>query len=168
MLRERLREMDLRIAELSDYLQISRPTLYKFIECYDGRKFELINKRVLDLFNYISENTVIGKKSVISYILNNLADGDVAKEANENPIIAELKKYVIENPGAKKSKFIELVATGSFFDDLIYLLPGVEAISRKRKRTAEEKALIEKYRELIDYMKTYQKRKDGKENAKDN
>lgn len=32
MLKERLKEIDLRIAELADYLQISRPTMYKFID----------------------------------------------------------------------------------------------------------------------------------------
>ena len=35
MLRERLKNMEIKITELADYLQISRPTMYKFIEYYD-------------------------------------------------------------------------------------------------------------------------------------
>ena len=30
MLQQRLRELEIKITELSEYLQISRPTLYKF------------------------------------------------------------------------------------------------------------------------------------------
>ena len=68
MLRQRLKEMDLRITELADYLQLSRPTMYKFIECYDNGEFEQINKKVLKLFNYINENELAGKRNVVIYI----------------------------------------------------------------------------------------------------
>ena len=55
MMKERLKEMELKITELSDYLQISRPTMYKFIEAYDTGDNSIINKNVLKLFKYIDE-----------------------------------------------------------------------------------------------------------------
>ena len=70
MLRQRLKNMDLRITELADYLQVSRPTMYKFIDYYDNGEFDLINRNVLKLFNYISENGLLGKRNVVNYILN--------------------------------------------------------------------------------------------------
>ena len=72
MLRDRLKELDLKITEMADYLQLSRPTMYKFIECYDNKEFSSINKNVLKLFNYINENELVGKKNVVNYILTTL------------------------------------------------------------------------------------------------
>ena len=69
LLRERLKAMELKITELADYLQVSRPTMYKFIDYYDNAEFDLINKKVLKLFNYINEHELVGKKSVVNYIL---------------------------------------------------------------------------------------------------
>ena len=53
MIKERLKDIDLKITELSDYMQISRPTMYKFIEAYDDGNSSIINKHVLKLFKYI-------------------------------------------------------------------------------------------------------------------
>ena len=47
MLKERLKDMDIRITELAEYLQVSRPTMYKFIDYYEEHSFDLINKKVL-------------------------------------------------------------------------------------------------------------------------
>ena len=54
MLEDRLKELDIKKTELANYLDISRPTMYKFIESYDNGEFETINKKVLKLFDYIS------------------------------------------------------------------------------------------------------------------
>mgnify|MGYP003301601296 CR=1 FL=1 len=95
MLRERIKQMDLKVTELSDYLQISRPTMYKFIEYYDEQNFDLINRKVLKLFNYISENEFIGKKTVISYILNNLVELKPMGEKNDVSVINKLRKNIV-------------------------------------------------------------------------
>ena len=47
MLKERFKEIDLKITVLADYLQISRPTMYKFIDMYEEGNYENINKKKL-------------------------------------------------------------------------------------------------------------------------
>ena len=160
MLRERMREMDLRVTELSDYLQVSRPTMYKFIEYYDEQKFELINKKVLKLFNYISENEFIGKKTVISYILNHLAEIKPLGDKSEISVITKLKKHFVENPESKKSKFLEICVTTTYFDDIIAFLTDVSDASRKRKRNAEEKDVLDIYESFKNDIKKYYSRKE--------
>jgi len=72
--RERLKELQLRLTELSEYLTISRPTLYKFVEYYDTGQREMIkNPMVLKLFDFITKNKNLGKKEIVSYI----ADGKI-------------------------------------------------------------------------------------------
>ena len=154
MLRERIKQMDLKVTELSDYLQISRPTMYKFIEYYDEQNFDLINRKVLKLFNFISENEFIGKKTVISYILNNLVEIKPIGEKNDVSVINKLRKNIVENPESKKSKFLELCVTTTFFDELINYLPDIADIAKKRKRSEEEQRLLDSYREFVEKIKT--------------
>jgi len=154
MLRERIKQMDLKVTELSDYLQVSRPTMYKFIEYYDEQNFDLINRKVLKLFNYISENEFIGKKTVISYILNNLVELKPMGEKNDVAVINKLRKNIVENPESKKSKFLEMCVTTTFFDELINYLPDIAEISKKRKRLDDEQRLLDSYRDFVEKIKT--------------
>ena len=155
MLRERIKQMDLKVTELSDYLQISRPTMYKFIEYYDEQNFDLINRKVLKLFNYISENEFIGKKTVISYILNNLVELKPMGEKGDVAIINKLRKNIVENPESKKSKFLEMCVTTTFFDELINYLTDIAEISRKRKRSDDEERLLNLYCDFLEKIKNY-------------
>ncbi len=153
LLRDRLKEMDFKITELSDYLQISRPTMYKFIENYDNADFDQINKKVLKLFNYINEHELAGKKSVLNYILSNLVDIKDVGDENEMDIIKKIKKYVISNPESKKSQFIVTCTTKNIFDDIIYYLMDIYPLLSKRKLTVEEENKIKPYIELKELLK---------------
>lgn len=148
LLRDRLKSMELKITELADYLQISRPTMYKFIDYYDNTEFDLINKKVLKLFNYINEHELVGKKNVINYILTNLVNVKDVGDDVELDIIKKIKKYIISNPESKKSQFLVTCATKDTFDDLIYYLVSIEGLINKRKMSEEEQELLKPYLEL--------------------
>ena len=145
MLRDRLKSMDLKITELADYLQISRPTMYKFIEYYDSQEFDLINKNVLKLFNYINEHELIGRKNVINYILTKLTDVKEMGDSDDIDVIKIIKKYIISNPESKKSQFLITCATRDDFDDVISYLVKIAPLLKKRKFTNEEQLLLEPF-----------------------
>ena len=149
MLRNRLKEIDLRITELADYLQVSRPTMYKFIEYFEQEEFDLINKKVLKLFNYIKENELVGKKNVVNYILTNLVELKDLGNKEENNVLSNIKKYIVANPGSKKSIFIELISTKDIYDKLIYYLVDINSLLKKKKLTDEEKEKLIPYLEII-------------------
>lgn len=157
MLRERLKNMDLRITELADYLQISRPTMYKFIECYENSEFDAINSKVLKFFNYIKENELAGKKTVIRYILEKLVDVKELEDKSETDVIKKIRKFIISNPESKKSKFFEVCANKDVFDDIIYYLMDIESLLEKRKLTDEESVLLLPYLELKEKLKDIRK-----------
>lgn len=153
LLRDRLKAMELKITELADYLQVSRPTMYKFIEYYDNAEFDLINKKVLKLFNYINEHELAGKKSVINFILTNLVDVNDLGDDLELDIIKKIKKYIISNPESKKSQFLVTCATKDIYDDIIYYLVSIQPLLNKRKLTEEELELLEPYKRLLNELK---------------
>ena len=118
MLREKLKEIELRITELADYMRVSRPTMYKFIESYDLNNFDIIRKDVLALFNFIENNELVGKKNVVNYILTNLVD--INERDEQASLFATLKTYIISNPESKKSKFLTECCLKDEFCDVIY------------------------------------------------
>lgn len=150
MIRQRLREMDFKITELAEYLQITRPTLYKFIDDYDSGDFALINKRVLKLFNYIENNPLAGKKTILVYILNNLVDEKEMGNENEVSKFTKIKKYILENPSSNKSAFIELIISRKDFDSIIDYLIEIYPLLKKRKLSDDEIVKLKPYDELIN------------------
>lgn len=150
MIRQKLREMDFKITELAEYLQITRPTLYKFIDDYDSGNFALINKRVLKLFNYIENNPLAGKKTILVYILNNLVDEKEMENENEISKFTKIKKYILENPSSNKSAFIELIISRKDFDSIIDYLIEIYPLLKKRKLSDDEIVKLKPYDELIN------------------
>ena len=145
MLRDRLKELDLKITELADYLQLSRPTMYKFIECYDNKEFSSINKNVLKLFNYINENELVGKKNVVNYILNNLVKVDDMNEADELEVVKNVRNLLMSNPESKKGQFITYCMTTDSFDSIMTYMTRIAPILKKKRLTKEEKTIISPY-----------------------
>jgi len=69
-MKEKLRELNIRLTELSNYLNISRPTLYKYIDDFEKKRMSKIDYEVIQLFKFISKKTTLSKLQVIDYIVN--------------------------------------------------------------------------------------------------
>lgn len=152
MLRDILRDMDLKITELAEYLQITRPTLYKFIDDYDKNSRASINKNVLKLFDYINNNSLVGKKTVLKFIFNNLV---IEKEMSSHEDVSRfnrIKKYIVENPNTEKTQFIELITLKTDYDLVIQYLNNIYPLLKKRKLTDEEIKKLSPYDSLIDEL----------------
>lgn len=146
MIKDRLKSLDIKITELANYLSISRPTMYKFIELYDeGNKGELTNA-ICGLFDYIEEHELIDKKNVVSYILTNMSvlKGDNDKEESNSEIITYLKL----NNDSEKIRFIKVFISDDDYDNVARYLLYIEKLKKKKKLTAPEKDAITKYEQI--------------------
>ena len=150
MLKDRLKELDIKITELANYLSVSRPTLYKYIEDYESNNLDEINKKVIKLFDYISENELIGKNNVINYILTNLADVKELETQEEKNSFKEVRKYMINNPSSEKTQFYELSSKKTTFDIVIHYLMEVAPLISKKDLNSDEKELLKPYQDIID------------------
>ena len=153
MLRDRIKDMDLRLTELANYLQISRPTLYKFIELYDSGEMDEINPKVLKLFDYICSNSLIGKKTVIAYILTHLTEIKPLGEKSELAALSKAKKYILANPESYKTTLIETLCTTEHLDEILPFLLEVAKIKAKKRRTEAEKAKLTIYERILEQIK---------------
>lgn len=150
MIRQRLKEIDIKITELADYLHLTRPTLYKYIESYDEGEVDSINKKVLKLFKYIEENTLAGKKTVINYILTNLVEEVDLDDSDASAKYTKVKKAMLSDPENNKVKLISVLANKKTLDDVVDYLLLVDSLIRKKKLTAEEESLLEPYNTLLE------------------
>ena len=82
--------LNIKISELAQYLNISRPTLYKFIELYESNK-NLLRKKYLDLFDYINNNLYLTKIDVIKYIIEKFNKPKVLNNEDLDKLISMLE-----------------------------------------------------------------------------
>ncbi len=150
MLEERLKELDIKKTELANYLDISRPTMYKFIEYYETGQFDNINKKVLKLFDYITNNNLIGKNNVINYILTNIADVKELEVKEETALFKEIRRYVLNNPDSEKSQFLELACKKTNYDLVIHYLMDITPLLKKKTLTDEEVEMLKPYNDIIN------------------
>lgn len=158
MIKERLKELDIKITELANYLQISRPTMYKFIDSYDSGKKSEVSNSVLKLFDYIEESELIAKKNVINYILNTMVTISENDESEVNEIMSIIREYISSNSNSEKTQFIIKIITTTQFDTVIHYLIEISPLLKKRKLTDSEKEKMLMYNSII---KMYSGIKEG-------
>ena len=150
MIKEMLKKIDIKITELSDYLKISRPTLYKFIDNYDNKNIKEMDKRLVDLFNYIKKNIdLIEKRNVINYIFNNFNEYSNLEEDNLYRIINNFRSYVISNPKSEKTFIVNEIIKNKYYDLIVHYLYSIHNIISKKKLTDEEKELLKPYKQIL-------------------
>lgn len=149
MIRDKLKVMEMKITELADYLQVSRPTMYKFIDAYDNNRKDEVSKPALRVFDYIESDDMIGKRNVISFILNNLAEIDETDSGEVNEVVNAVKLYVSSNQKSEKTQFIRKSISSTEFDIIIHYLMDIESLFGKNDLTEEETKKLMPYKEII-------------------
>ena len=118
LLREQLKEIDLRLVDLAELLKISRPTAYKFIELYEIGQRDKFDSKILRFFDYVCQND-INKMDAISFILNNISMPENQSNKDKKQQITNLLKKDNE----VKVNFIEKLTQVDIFDPILgYLL----------------------------------------------
>lgn len=143
-MREKLKDLNVRITDLSEYLDLSRPTLYKFMDLYDKRKYKDINKSVLKLFKYIDETPNIGKANVMAYILNN---PDITTKNNNDidsimNVVAAHRISLEDLP--EKTDFIRNVLENDLIDEILPYLNHCFSIYQNNKYSDEDHQSLSK------------------------
>lgn len=149
MIRNRLKELDIKITELADYLQLSRTTMYKFIDAYESKNYSEVNKKVLKLFKYIDENDLIDKRNVINFILSKLTNLKEMEDDEKLSSLNLIRQYLINNPNSEKSLFIKNCCEKSSYDIFIHYIIEITPLLNKKKHSNSEKKLLEPYNQIV-------------------
>ena len=141
-LRDRLRELGIKIVDLANMLDISRPTLYKHIESYETNALENLDSSYIALFNYITQNEFINAKNVFIYITQNILK---LKEK-------DFQGKVAITGNAQKDAFITLLLESNRFDDLLGYFISCYELLQKDTLSDESKAFLQPLLKLYESL----------------
>lgn len=137
LLREKIRDLDLRISDLAEYLKISRPTLYKYIDMYEEDNRSTIDTKILNLFDYIQNTKNIGSNNVIYYIMNNIVENINTSNTEEDKRMKI--KSLLKTENKTKEDFIYMLTEDNFFDPILdYLMKCKKLSTDPDKKLSEE------------------------------
>ena len=116
-MKEKLRNLGIKTTELSEFMRISRPSLYKYIELYESNEYKLVPEKVLRVFKYVDKYKNLSKEQVIAFTISEFSDTDVSdkKEA--------IRNYLL-NKGANDPKInlMYVLATTESLDGIVQYL----------------------------------------------
>ena len=146
-LRDRLRELGIKIVDLANMLDISRPTLYKHIESYETNALENLDSSYIALFNYITQNEFINAKNVFIYITQNILR---LKERDFQGSMAMGRVAITGN--AQKDAFITLLLESNRFDDLLGYFISCYELLQKDTLSDESRAFLQPLLKLYESL----------------
>lgn len=146
-LRDRLRELGIKIVDLASMLDISRPTLYKHIESYETNALENLDSSYIALFNYITQNEFINAKNVFIYITQNILR---LKERDFQGSMAMGRVAITGN--AQKDAFITLLLESNRFDDLLGYFVSCYELLQKDTLSDESRAFLQPLLKLYESL----------------
>ncbi len=141
LLREKIRDLDLRISDLSEYLKISRPTLYKYIDMYEEGDRSTIDTKILNLFDYIQNSKNIGNSNVIYYIMNNIIENSNTNNSGEEDKRMKIKS-LLKTENKSKEDFIYMLTEDNFFDPILDYLMKCKKLSSDNNLSDEDYEFI--------------------------
>ena len=88
-MKEKLRDLGIKTTELSEFMKISRPSLYKYIELYESKEYKQIPEKVLRVFKYVDKYKNLTKEQIIAYTIGEFSDTETSdkKEAVRNYLL---------------------------------------------------------------------------------
>ena len=116
-MKEKLSELGIKTTELSSYMRISRPSLYKYIGLYEQGEFKDIPNNVLNTFRYVDRHKKLTKEQVMTFVILEFSEkqSSTKKETIRNYLLSK------GNNDPKVALMYQLITTESLNDIIPYL-----------------------------------------------
>lgn len=139
-IRDKLKNSQMRLVELATYLGISRPTLYKYLELYENKDYNEIDKKCFDLFSFIDKNKNIQRHVIMDYLINKVIPIQEASES-EIEVISMVRKLSDSSNEIDRKKFqlIGQIVASDKYDDVLDTLIKLSNESSRLKLEKIEK-----------------------------
>ena len=113
-MKERLRELGIKTTELSEYMRISRPSLYKYMELYEAGDTSAMPEKVLRTFRYIDKYKSLTKEQVVVFVICEFSD------INNSDKKEAIRRYLLmHGPSDAKIGLMYALISTSSIDELV-------------------------------------------------
>ncbi len=126
-MKEKLRELGIKTTELSEYMRISRPSLYKYMELYETGDTSAIPEKILRTFRYIDKYKSLTKEQIVVFVICEFSD------INNSDKKEAIRRYLLmHGPNdAKIGLMYALIATNSLDELVPYLADSALILEEK-------------------------------------
>lgn len=123
MMKERLRDLNIKTTELAEYMRLSRPSIYKYLDFYDSKRYKDVPEKVLRTFKYIDRSKNLTKGQIISFIIYEFADLE-SSDRKET-----IRSYLLaKGPNDPKIELMHALITTDELDVLVPMLSNTAKI----------------------------------------
>jgi hypothetical protein len=133
-IRDKMKDANLKITELSFYLGVSRPTLYNFIDLYIQKEYQSLEKRVYDLLTFIDNTKPLSNAIVLNYMINNQISKNVIM-SDDNSVVRDLRSLQNSDSSQDKLKY-KIVEKIIKTDDLDFIIEPLDEYSTSSKKSS--------------------------------
>ncbi len=122
-MKEKLRELGIRTTDLSQYMKISRPSLYKYLELYESKEYKQIPEKVLRVFKYVDKYKNLSKEQIIAFTIGEFSDTETSDKKET------IRNYLL-NKGVNDPKIdlMYVLATSDSLDAIVQYLSSAGKI----------------------------------------
>lgn len=119
-IREKLKVSQVRLVELASYLDVSRPTLYRYLELYEQKEYNEIDKRCYDLFSFMDKTRNLTRPVVMDYLINKILPIEASSDYDVETI-ASVRKLVLSQTeiDVKKTRLIRILSMTEKLDGVL-------------------------------------------------
>ena len=122
-MKEKLRDLGIKTTELSEFMKISRPSLYKYIELYESKEYKQIPEKVLRVFKYVDKYKNLSKELVIAYTIGECSDTETSDKKDA------VRNYLLnKGPNDPKINLMYVLATTDSLDAIVQYLASAGTI----------------------------------------
>lgn len=131
-LRDKIKATQMRLVELASYLNVSRPTLYRYLELYENKEYNEIDKKCFDLFSFIDNAKSLKRPLLMDYLINKVLPVE-STGISDVEILSNVRKLSLSHNDLdiKKMNAIEILASSSKFDEILDFLLAISKTKTK-------------------------------------
>lgn len=132
-MKEQLGTLGIKMTELSQYMKISRPSLYKYVDAYDNGSLDVIPEKIVKFFKYLDKHKSITKEQVITLAICEFGDTDSSDR------LEYIRAYLLKagRSNIKVELIYQLISTTVLDDVVTYLTNCVRILSEGPRNDSE-------------------------------
>ena len=139
-MKEKLRDLGIKTTELSQYMRISRPSLYKYLESYESKEYKVIPEKVLRTFRYVDKYKNLTKEQIITFVICEFAEEETSDKKES------IRKYLLtKGSNDPKIELMYALINTDILDGITHYLNEVCRILEKGELTESEIVQISRF-----------------------